>query len=772
MTAKEILSQMTLKEKLLLCEGGDFWHTRAFRKYGLRAVMMCDGPHGLRKQTAENDMLGVNASVPATCFPTAVAVGCSWDEALLARMGEAIGREARANGVSMVLGPGLNIQRDPLCGRNFEYFSEDPLLSGRLAGAWVRGAQRTGTGACLKHFAANSQEYKRFSSDSVMDMRTLREIYLTGFELAVKQSRPASVMCSYNRLNGEHASDSRFLLTDILRREWGFDGFVVTDWGALNDRTAALKAGCDLNMPGGSRYQIRKAMRDVREGRLSVSEVDACAERILNFILRAQETLSEPCDMAAHHALAREAAEQSAVLLKNDGALPVRGTACLIGYAAKHMRYQGSGSSHIHPAHLTSPCACLDWPWAEGCLADGSTTDALIDEAVRLAATVETPVIFAALPDSFESEGFDREHMRMPDGVVRLIEAVAKANRNTAVVLLCGSPVETPWLDDVNALLYMGLSGEAGGEAAAALLTGAANPCGRLAQTWPLRYDDAVTSAFYGTRDGQYREGVFVGYRYYETAKKPVRFPFGCGLSYTSFAYSDLTADAHQVSVTVRNTGTRAGSEIVQLYIAPPAGVIARPARELRGFAKVTLAPDEEQRVTLPLDARSFAVWDGGWRTQGGVYTAEIGGLRAPVTVEGEALCAPAWQHGTWYETLCGTPELAEWERLLGRKYCPSEPEKGSYTTDSSIVEMMQTSRLMRLLYRAVCGYLRRGAGSHGEVDEATVRMMQIMGTDCALRGAVINAGLPDRLAEGLVQIANGHTGRGLLTMIFGAKSQ
>ena len=766
MNHEELLKKMTLKEKIALCEGADDWRTLAFPAYDLPQVMMSDGPHGLRKKEKTSG-LNINDSVPATCFPTAAATACSWDTELVGAVARAIGEEARAAGVSLVLGPGLNIKRDPLCGRNFEYYSEDPYLTGKLGAAYVRALQTTGVGACIKHFAANSQEYKRFSSDSVMDERTLREIYLPAFEEAVTQAQPWAVMCSYNKLNGVHTSGSRELLTDILRTQWGFDGFVVSDWGAMENRIESFRAGCDLNMPGGSRYQQTKALRAVKNGTLSEEGVDACCARILDYVEKARRLTPQPCDMEAHHALARRAAAESMVLLKNGGALPLHGSVCLIGHMAKQMRYQGSGSSHINPVRLVEPADCMaELSFAEGCFSDGSTTDALLAEAVELAKTHETPVVFVGLPDSYESEGFDRAHMRLPEGHDRLIRAVAEANANTVVVLLAGSPVETPWLAKVNALLYAALPGQAGGEAIHDVLYGTVNPSGRLAETWAVRYSDAATSGFYGSRDAEYREGVLVGYRYYEKAGKAVRFPFGYGLSYTSFAYSDLRAEGNTVRVRVTNTGDRPGAEVVQLYIRAPKGGLLRPERELKGFRKLFLQPGETKEAVFQLTERSFAVWSGGWVVPGGTYAAEIGGLAVTIEKEGPQLPAPAWQKGSWYETLRGVPAHVEWEAMLGRSFQSVEPQKGQYTMDSTVLEMREHSWTMRRLYHLTEFVLSRGFGGKKDRNDPAYKMMITTATDCALRGMAIQAHLHESLFEGLLEWANGHFLRGIGKML------
>ena len=571
MEPERILKKMTLEDKIALCSGASFWQTRKYEKYGIPSLFMCDGPHGLRRQENAADMLGLNNSRPATCFPAEVTTAGSWDPALLEQIGAAIGEEARDQGVGLVLGPGANLKRNPLCGRNFEYFSEDPYLAGKLAAGFIRGAEAQGVGTSLKHFAANSQEYCRFTSDSLLDARTLRELYLTAFEIAVKEGRPSTVMCAYPKLNGTHCSDSKALLTDILRTEWGFGGMVVTDWGAMNDRIEGFRAGCDLNMPGGSDYMEKEVLRAVRTGVLPERCVDASARRVLELVLRAAQTLKEnaPCSYEAHHALAQRAAAEGAVLLKNEnGILPLKPDAriAVIGSMAENLRFQGAGSSHINPVKLSQPLEHLPGViYAPGCDERGNTTQTLLAEVRAAAKKAQTAVIFAGLPGSFESEGFDRESMKLPEGHLRMIETAADANPNTVVVLLCGSAVECPWADSVKAVLYMGLPGQAGGEAIADLLYGRANPGGKLTESWPYTYEDVPSSGIYGrTADALYQEGIYVGYRYYEKSGVSVRWPFGFGLSYTEFAYSDLTVSGDSASVTVKNTGS---------LCCPPTGV-------------------------------------------------------------------------------------------------------------------------------------------------------------------------------------------------------
>lgn len=783
MDIKAILQQMTLEDKIALCSGESFWETKAYEKYGIPALFMCDGPHGLRKQEREGgaDMLGVNESRPATCFPAEVTTAASWDETLLEEIGKAIGEEAKDQGVGLVLGPGANMKRNPLCGRNFEYFSEDPILAGKLAAGFIRGLEAQGVGSSLKHFAANSQEYCRFNSDSVMDERTLRELYLPAFEIAVKEGKPSTVMCAYPKLNGIHCSDNKELLTDILREEWGFDGLVVTDWGAMCDRIEAFRAGCDLNMPGGSEYMEKDVRNAVQNGTLPESAVDSCAERVLKLVFRAAEKLKArvSCDYDAHHALAKRAASESAVLLKNEGdILPLKSGAriAVIGHMAKEMRYQGAGSSHINAKRLSQPLDFLPSAiFAEGCDARGDATDALIDEAVKAARAAEITVVFAGLPNRYESEGFDRDSMQMPEGHLRMIEAVAEANPNTVVVLLCGSPVECPWADHVRALLYMGLPGQAGGEAIADLLYGRAIPGGKLAETWPLRYSDCVSAPYYGkTKDALYLEGLYTGYRYYDKADKSVRWPFGFGLSYTSFAWSDLRLDGAVVTATVTNTGDRPGAEIAQLYVEAPQEGLHRPLRELKGFRKVHLEPGESKTVAFTLTDRDFSVWQDGWQLPAGEYTVCVGGssrdlpLRQTVQKDGIKLPVPAWQSGSFYEACKGTPSQTGWERMAGKAYTPVVPKKGSFTMDNTVLEMKDHALIMKIMYKAVESTIARGFSGKKDYENPEFRMLMASSAGSPLRSMQISGGMKGGVLPGMLEMANGHFFRGISKMIRG----
>ncbi len=664
MDVRKLVQEMTLEEKASLCSGADFWHTKAVERLGIPQMMVSDGPHGLRKQDQSADHLGINDSIKAVCFPTAAGLACSFDRELLFRVGEALGKECQAEDVGVILGPAANIKRSPLCGRNFEYFSEDPYLSGEMAAAHIRGVQSKNVGTSLKHFAVNNQETRRMSVDARVDERTQREIYLASFEGAVKGGRPWTVMCSYNKVNGTYASENPRLLTEILRDEWGFDGFTVTDWGACNDHVAGVEAGLDLEMPSSGTYNDAALVRAVREGRISEEAVDRAAERILSVMYRYFEGRDRTAvfDRAAHHKLARLVARESMVLLKNDGnLLPLSASrrVAFIGPFAKRPRYQGGGSSHINASEET--CAMeaaseyADVIYAQGCgTREDRTEPELLTRALNAAQAADVAVLFVGLPDSFESEGYDRKHMRLPDCQNELIREVLKVQRRVVVVLHNGSPVEMPWADEVPAILEAYLGGQAVGGAVADLLFGKASPCGKLAETFPLRLQDNPSYLnFPGDGDTvEYREGIYVGYRYYDKRGVKVRFPFGHGLTYTTFEYANLRLDKARMkdtetltaSVDVTNTGSVAAKEIVQFYVAPAHEGISRPVKELRGFDKVYLEPGETKTVTVELPPRAFAYYEtaiSDWFVEPGAYTvlaaASSADVRAQAQVEIEA---------------------------------------------------------------------------------------------------------------------------------------
>ena len=647
MDIKSLVSQLTLEEKAGLCSGADFWHTKAVERLGIPASMVSDGPHGLRKQDEEVDHLGINDSIKAVCFPAASATAASFDREMLCRMGEAIGDSCQHEKLSVVLGPAVNIKRSPLCGRNFEYFSEDPYLAGQMASALIHGIQSRNVGTSIKHFAVNSQEHRRMSSSADVDERTLREIYFPAFETAVKQEQPWTVMCSYNRINGVFASENPWLLTEVLRGEWGFEGYVMSDWGAVSDRVAGVKAGLDLEMPASGGFNDRKIVEAVRSGKLDEAIVDQAVERILNIVYRFVEHAKPetPWDKEAQHLLAAEVAADCMVLLKNEeGILPLsrEDEIAFIGEFAEKPRFQGGGSSHINCFKTTSALEAaegLKIRYARGySVADDCATDEMIRKAVEAARSAKVAVVFAGLPDVYESEGYDRTHMRMPDCQNRLIEAVAAANPNTVVVLYNGSPVEMPWIGSVKAVLEAYLGGQAVGLATVRVLFGEVNPSGKLPESFPKKLADNPSYLFYGGEGdtAEYREGIFVGYRYYDRKETELLFPFGHGLSYTSFDFSDLRlsrkriTDQESLTATVRvtNTGKRAGKSVVQLYVGDCESSVFRPVRELKGFEKIFLEPGESKDVSFTLDKRSFAYWNTkihDWHVESGEFRIEIG---------------------------------------------------------------------------------------------------------------------------------------------------
>ena len=654
-----LLKKLTLEEKCALLSGAETFKTRGMPEHGIPQIWLSDGPHGLRKQAGESDHLGLNPSVPATCFPTASAVANSWDAALGEEIGAALGEEAAAQEVSVVLGPGLNMKRNPLCGRSFEYFSEDPYLAGKLAAGYIRGIQSKGVAACPKHFAVNSQETRRMASDSIVDERTLREIYLTGFEIAVKEGHPRSIMSSYNLVNGTYANENKHLLMEILRGEWGFDGAVITDWGGSNDHALGVKNGSTLEMPAPGGDSVRELLAAVESGKITESDIDARLSELLPLVFDTKAALDaapREFDAAAHHALARRAAEESLVLLKNEGALlplAAGSKVAVIGDFAKNPRYQGAGSSMVNSTQVD---VLLDKlidselnviGYQQGFDRHGKPDAALQKSACELATQADTVILCMGLDEIAESEGLDRSNLRLAQNQVDLLQAVAAVNPKIVVVLYSGSVVETPWLDNCQALLYAALGGQAGAGAVADALTGKVNPCGKLAETWPLAYADVPSAADFATRRKtvEYREGLYIGYRYFTTAEKAVRFPFGYGMSYTIFAYSDMAADEQGVSLTVTNTGSVAGTEIVQLYVAKKNSDLFRPAKELKGFARVTLAPGEKQRINIMLDDKAFRFWNvkaNRWEIEGGEYELLVG-----ASVEDIRLCEKISVHGT-----------------------------------------------------------------------------------------------------------------------------
>ena len=735
----DIINSLNLEQKCALLSGGTVFTTRALPGKGIPAITLSDGPNGVRKQAGAADHLGLNPSVPATCFPTSATVANSWDPALGEAVGAAMGEEAAAQGVSVLLGPGLNIKRSPLCGRNFEYFSEDPYLAGKMAAAYVRGIQKNGIAACPKHFAVNSQELRRMASDSIVDERTLREIYLTGFEMVVKEAQPKTIMSAYNLINGTYANENAHLLMDILRRDWGFDGAVVTDWGGSNDHALGVKNGSTLEMPAPGGDAVRELMKAVQTGKITEADVDDRLDELLELVFTTKAAVDAApgkFDADAHHALARRAAAQSIVLLKNEtGLLPLaKGEkVAVIGDFAQTPRYQGAGSSAVNSIKVDSFLDCLaesglnSVGYAKGFDRQGKPDEALKAEAVLLAKNANVVLLCMGLDEIKESEGIDRADMKLAENQLELLAAVAAANPNVVVLLSAGSSLESAWVKDCKALVYGCLGGQAGAGALVEVLTGAQNPCGKLAETWARSYADTPARENFGG-DGptvEYREGLYVGYRYYDTAGVPTAFPFGYGLSYTSFAYSDLKADEKGVTLTVTNTGSCTGAEVVQLYVAKPDAKVFRPVKELKGFTKVQLEAGESKTVTIPLDDKAFRYWNvktDRWEVEGGSYQLLVGAssadirLTAAVTVAGTGAPDPyAGKNLEHYRTaqVQNVPD-AEFEALLGHAI----PEnKVRIDRNMTLGEMGHGRSPIGWLAAAVLGALLRRSIKKGKPD-------------------------------------------------------
>lgn len=799
-SANDLLLQLSTVEKINLCTGKNFWQLHGIERLDLPSIWLTDGPHGLRKQRGSNDHIGLNDSVPATCFPTAVGLASSWNRELLLAVGTALGEACVAEDISVLLGPGVNIKRSPLCGRNFEYFSEDPYLSGQMGKAWVQGVQSRGVGTSLKHFAANNQEAHRMVIDTIVDERSLREIYLPGFEITVKEAQPWTVMCAYNRVNGAYASENTLLLTQILKEEWGHTGLVVSDWGACNDRTRSLAAGMELEMPGNGCIHTPAVQVALESGELSPEQLDAAAVRVIELILKSKPALDKHTDYDrdAQHLLAMRAAEESCVLLKNeDGVLPLGRDEkiAVIGALASTPRYQGSGSSQITPTRLDLPLQEIQNQlgidrqptFAPGyTLADDAIDQQLIKEAVAIAATAETVLLFAGLPDAYESEGFDREHMRLPASQLNLIAAVAPVSKRLVIVLQNGAPVELPFVGQAQAILESYLGGQAGGSAVARVLFGDANPSGRLAETFPLKLEDSpCNDCFPGEpRQVQYREGLWVGYRYFDSTGTPVAFPFGHGLSYTTFAYSrlkfagsenteqPLDGDSLQdwsgfsIECQLENTGSVAGYETAQLYVGKTQTGIFRPQRELRGFEKIWLEPGETRTVHFELGRRAFSYWctqSHSWSVEAGEHQIEVGASSADIRLHSalellstdnpETLADPALR--PYFEPGKRLFDAAAFAALLGHP-APTPLPLLPYHSNSTIGDI-QATVVGRLLHKVILRSVKKMVPS--DRDEKMEQMMAAMLAEMPLRNLVLMSGgkFPPRLLQICIQLMNGH---------------
>ena len=780
-----MIENLTLLEKAVLLTGKSVWQTHDLPRHGIRSLWLADGPHGVRKQTGSADHLGLAESQPATCFPTAAAVANSWDPALAEEVGRALGAEAAAQDVDVLLGPGLNIKRSPLGGRNFEYLSEDPLLAGRMAAGYVRGIQSAGVAACPKHFAANSQELLRMVSDSVVDERTLREIYLRAFEIVVRTAKPLTLMSAYNRVNGVYAHENPYLLSTVLREEWGFDGVVVSDWGGSNDVIAAAAAGGTLEMPAAGLESARQLVAAVESGALAVEDLDARVAEMLALVRAAREPGSATAvDADEHHALARRVAARSAVLLKNgDALLPLAaGTrVAVIGDFAQTPRYQGAGSSAVNPTRLDSVLDVLDGcplevaGFAQGFARGGAVDAGLQDEAVALARSAEVVLLFLGLDEIAESEGMDRSTLALPPSQTALLAAVAAVNPNVVVVVSAGGVVEMPWLVSAKALVHGYLAGQAGAGGLLDVLTGAVNPSGRLAETVPVRLADTPCAAYFpGTeRSAEYREGLYVGYRYYTTADVPVTFPFGYGLSYTSFAYSALSATVAAATVTVTNTGAVAGADVVQVYVHRASPGVARPVRVLAGFVRVSLEPGASETVTVPLGEEAFRHWDvgvGAWVVERGTYEVLVGAhvddlpLSASVEVPGVAVSAGAMPACYRTGAVQAVPDAA-FAALLGRALPPARWARVPLGPNDALCRLASAPSLVgRLVYR-VLAWRRDRSARRGKPDLNTLFLLNMpFRAMQKMTGGAVSA----EMVDGMVRIVNGSFFAGLGVVLRG----
>jgi len=783
MIIDETINSLTLEEKAAFLQGWSTWTSYEKKDSGIPVCFLSDGPHGLRKQAGTGDHLGLNASIPATCFPTAATMANSWDEALGEELGRALGREAAANGVNVLLGPGLNMKRSPLCGRNFEYFSEDPYLAGKMAAAYIRGIQENGVAACPKHFAVNSQELRRMAMDSVVDERTLREIYLTGFEIAVKEGKPRSIMSSYNKVNGTYANENAHLLKEILRDDWGFDGFVVTDWGADNDHALGVKNGSNLVMPAPGPDAAIGLVNAVKEGRVSEADLDERLKELFRVLVSADEAMKKApksFDKDAHHALARKCAEQSIVLLENDGILPLDRNAVvgIIGDFARNPRYQGAGSSMVNPTRLDNLYDCLRAAgvsiagYAQGFDRRKPNPDQkLIDEAVRVAEAAPVVLLCVGLDEIAESEGMDRSNMELSKGQRELIEAVCKVNRNVVLVLSGGSPFVIP--GSFRAAIHGYLGGQAGAGAMADALLGKVNPSGKLNETWPLQLEDTPACAYFPSKErtAEYREGLYIGYRYYDTANIPVRYPFGHGLSYTTFLYSDIHAEKDRVTFTIANVGAWDGAEVAQVYVSCKDGNVFRPQKELKGFAKLFLKAGESRTVSVSLDDKAFRYFNvktNRWEVESGIYTISVASdaahvrLSANIRVEGTNAPAPYGALPGYESGRITRISEEEYRDLLGHPI-PDGHWGGELTRNDAICQLYYAKTgAARLVYK-ILTHMKEKSEAKGIPD---LNILFVYNMPFRALAKMSGGLMSDRMVDDVVLLVNGHFWRGLGRLI------
>lgn len=778
MKHQDIIKKLTLDEKCYLLSGKDFWNTQEIPSKGIPGICLSDGPHGVRKQVGKGDQLGLNPSLPATCFPSAAAIANSWDEKLGEEIGRYLGEEAACQEVRVLLGPALNIKRSPLCGRNFEYFSEDPYLAGKMAAAYIRGIQQRGIAACPKHFAANNTELRRLASDSIVDERTLREIYLTGFEIAVKEGKAKSIMSAYNQINGVYANEDEQLLQKILRDEWGFEGFVVSDWGGNNDFTEGVRAGAHLEMPTTGGDGPEKLIADCKAGRISEALIDRRVDELLDVVLSARKACDahkgKTFDVETHHVMAQVASEQSIVLLKNEESiLPLGKNArvAVIGEFAARARYQGAGSSVVNCTKVENTMEVIgQFPlevvgFEPGYPRFGAGDAALQEKAVALAKKAEYVLLYLGLDEISESEGLDRQHMRMPKSQVDLLEAVYEVNKNIIVVMSAGASVEMPWLDKCKALIHGYLCGQAGATAMLKAITGEINPSGKLAETYAVRYEDIPSAPYFPAkqRNVEYREGLYVGYRYFETAKQSVLFPFGFGLSYTTFSYSDIKATEQEVTFTLKNTGERDGAEVAQLYVSAKNPKVYRPAKELKGFKKVFLKAGESQKVTIPLDDKAFRYFNvktGKYEIDGGVYELLVGAsvsdirVSAQVEVQSSTKELPENAALPVYEKAdIKAVSDADFAKLLGYAV-PDGSWSGTLQMNDSIAQLYYAKSLKaRLVWKILTALLNKSM----EKGKPDLNIIFIYNMTFRAIGKMTGGMVSQRMCEGILEIVNGH---------------
>lgn len=789
MKHQNIIAKMTLEEKAAFLSGKTVWETRDFERLHLSSIFLSDGPHGIRKQAGAGDHLGLNESLPATCFPTAASIANSWDEQLGEEIGSALGQEAAAQDVNILLGPGLNIKRSPLCGRNFEYFSEDPYLSGKMAASYIRGIQSQDVYACPKHFAVNSQEFRRMAMNSVLDERTLREIYLTGFEIAVKEGKAKSIMTSYNEVNGTYANENKHLLSDILRKEWGFDGIVVTDWGASNDHAAGVAAGSNLEMPAPGLDSARELLKAVEEKRLTDTEIDVCVDELLDAVITLTQNNKQkkiPFSENEHHELARRAAEESAVLLKNEGSLLPLRSGCkvaFIGDFAVTPRYQGAGSSMVNPTYLETLEHILGQyeiqvvGISKGFQRNGEMDSVLQKESLELAAKAEVIIYCFGLNELSESEGMDRTHMRIPQNQIDLLESLTQINKNIVGLLSAGSAVEMPWEPNLKALLHGFLNGQAGASAMLNLLTGKTNPSGKLAETYPVKYEDTPAYHYFSgeRRNVEYRESIYVGYRYYDTCHIPVLYPFGYGLSYTDFDYLDLNVSDNGISFKIINIGKMDGMETAQFYVMKQDSNIFRPEKELKGFKKVFLKCGEIRKVTISFDEKTFRYWNvntGQWETEGGTWQILVGAssadirLQASIEIKGTNTDSPYKKEDlpSYYSGQISNVEEKEFEKLLGYAAPENKPGRELQINDPLCQMRYARSLIARLVYRILTKRKEKSEAS-GKPD---LNILFIYNMPFRAIAKMSNGIVSMKMVYGIIDVVNRHFFRGIKQIIGG----